>query len=200
MSSPSDNGIFRQVLRLPSQAYVVVWCDGSRPVSYYSTNLNTGRSISSESSGAYLFNNSGQLVDSVAFGFQVADLSIGRSASNWRLLSAPTPGATNAAPATLGSVQNLRINEWMASPLSGDDWFELYNLDPLPVELSGIFLTDDPTLAGQTNSVAAPLSFIGGNGWVQWKADGQLANGRDHVAFSLDALGETLRFIRAARH
>lgn len=45
------------------------------------------------------------------------------------------------------------INEWMAAnsatladPADGDfdDWFELYNPDPYPVDLSGYQLTDDP--------------------------------------------------------
>jgi hypothetical protein len=87
----------------------------------------------------------------------------------------------------------LRLNEWRAGSADGEDWFEIYNLDPLPVNMEGIYLTDDPSLAGQTNFLVGPLSFIAGKGWAKWKADGQLDNGRDHVGFSLDGLGETLR-------
>src|SRR5258706_8484220 len=180
-------------MTVPAQGYAIIWCDASRPISYLPGNLNIPHSISSESGSVYLFNAAGQLADSVEFGFQIVDLSIGRSGGTWRLLSAPTPGATNSPPAALGSVQNLRINEWLAAPSSGPDWFELYNLDSLPVNLGGVYLTDDPTLAGQTNSSASPLSFIPGKGWVKFIADGNISNGRDHVNFSLSDLGETLR-------
>jgi hypothetical protein len=81
----------------------------------------------------------------------------------------------------------------MASPLSGPDWFELFNSDTWPVSLSGLFLTDDPSLFGVTNSVIAPLSFIGPGGWVQVIADDDPGQGRGHVRFRLDELGETIR-------
>src|SRR5439155_9984536 len=87
---------------------------------------------------------------------------------------------------------NLRINEWMARPLKGDDWFELYNPSDEAIELGGLYLTDDPSLFGQTNSLIAPLSFIAPRGWVKWVADGQPSNGRNHVNFTLDAEGESL--------
>ena len=178
---------------LGAQSYVLISCD---PDSASSTNVgafNTGHAISSESGAVYLFNPAGQIMDLVEFGFQPPDFSIGRTGGSWQLLASPTPGLSNSPPAALGSVQNLRINEWLAAPAGGDDWLELYNLDTLPVNLAGLFVTDDPTVAGLTNSVLTPLSFIGGNGWVQLKADGDISKGRDHVNFSLDGLGETLR-------
>jgi hypothetical protein len=67
-----------------------------------------------------------------------------------RILQTVTPGATNAA-----SVISLFINEWMASNtntladpsefpnLAFDDWFEIYNPGPDPVDLGGYWLTDN---------------------------------------------------------
>jgi len=177
-----------------AQSYLVVWCDGGLPASTnLEANLNTGNAIDSQSSGVYLFSSTGQLMDSVEFGFQIQDLSLGKSGGAWKLLSSPTPGATNAPPATLGSATNLHINEWMAAPLSGDDWFELYNQGILPVSLSGLYLSDNASIEAQTNSVVAPLSFIAANGFVQWVADGSTSNGRNHVHFQLDSLGEMIR-------
>ena len=176
--------------------YLTVWCDGGR-ASSTAGNLNSGFSLSGTSGGAFLFNATGQLVNSVEYGFQVPDQSIGLSGGQWRLLAAVTPAATNAAPAALGVVTNLRLNEWMASPVSGDDWFEIYNLDPLPVSLGGLFLTDDPSLAGLSNTPMAALSFIAGHDWVQWIADGNISAGRNHSDFDLNADGETLRMYAA---
>ena len=169
--------------------YLTVWCDGGR-VASTTGNLNTGFSLSGTSGGAYLFNSTGQLVNSVEYGFQVQDQSIGLSGGQWRLLASVTPGA-------LGVVTNLRLNEWMARLVLGDDWFEIYNLDLLPVSLGSLYLTDDPSLVGLSNTPIASLSFIAGRDWVQWIADGNLSAGRDHANFDLDADGETLRIYTA---
>ncbi len=173
--------------------YLLVWCDGSQAAATNGSDpANTGFSLPGGSGDVYLFNASGQPVDSVNYGLQVQDLSIGRVGGNWQLLAAPTPGAVNAAAAALGNAVALRVNEWMAAPLSGDDWFELYNPDTLPVDLSGLYLTDDPSTVGITKSPVASLSFIGAQHWAEFDADGHPGNGRDHVNFSLDQEGEAI--------
>ncbi|MEY2408187.1 MAG: hypothetical protein QOF48_857, partial [Verrucomicrobiota bacterium] len=83
-------------------AFVILWCDGGRPASFVTGDYNTGQALDGDSGGAYLFDAGGRMVNSVEFGFQVADKSIGLSASQWRLLSSPTPGAANSAAAALG--------------------------------------------------------------------------------------------------
>jgi len=178
---------------IPPKGHLVVWCDGDRAASV-SSNLNSGFSLSGSSGGVHLFNFFGQLMNSVEYGFQATDLPIGLSGGQWHLLSAATPGATNAAPTALGSVSNLRINEWMADQGNGaDDWFELYNLDLLPVNMTGLFLTDDPSLAGQSNTPIAALSFIGAKSWVKWIADQTPSQGGDHARFDLDKDADNIR-------
>jgi hypothetical protein len=86
----------------------------------------------------------------------------------------------------------------MAAPLGGDDWFELYNPQPLPVDIGGMFLTDDPTVSGRTNSQIAALTFIAPSGFLVLQADAETDKGPEHVAFSLDTLGETLRLYNGA--
>jgi hypothetical protein len=177
----------------------VVWCDGGRAASTSaSASMNAGFSLSGRSGGVYLFNTNGQAVNSVEYGLQVQDRPIGRSPDgwgSWRLLSSATPGAGNSAPTLLAPPASLlSINEWMAAASSsGDDWIELYNHGNDPVELSGLILTDDPSLAGLTATPIAPLSFIAGKGFVQLFADGNLSAGRDHLNFALDAQGEMIR-------
>ncbi|MBI4327589.1 MAG: lamin tail domain-containing protein, partial [Chloroflexi bacterium] len=178
---------------LPGNSYLVIWCDDLRPVSLvFGADLNVGKVLSGESGGVYLFNTAGELVDGVEYGFQIRGLSIGRVGGQWKLLAQPTPGQTNASAAVLGPGGNLKINEWMANPSSGDDWFELYNPGVLPVELSGSYLTDDPSLAGQAKFQVGPLSFIAPKSWVTFVADGHPSQGRDHVNFALDGEGEAL--------
>lgn len=177
-----------------ANGHLVIYCDGDQPATLAGvTNQNTGFSLSADGAGLYLFNSASQLVNRVEFGFQIADRSLGLSGGQWKLLSTPTPGAANSAAAPLGAVTGLRLNEWLSNPARGGDWFELFNTNAAPVDLGGLFLSDDPSLAGVTNFQIAPLSFIAGGGWVRFIADGSPGEGPAHVNFSLDALGDALR-------
>jgi hypothetical protein len=154
---------------------------------------NFSHALSGYGGGLYLFNRAGQLVDKVEFGFQLQNHSIGRTANGWALLEVPTPAEPNSAPAALGPVNTVRLNEWMANPTRGDDWLELYNSGALPVSLEGLLLTDDPSIAGEIKYRIGPLSFIDSRSWVQFTADGNPKKGPSHLSFSLDSLGESLR-------
>jgi hypothetical protein len=179
---------------IPAGSFMTIWCDGSRsPTTNFQANLNFGQSLAGSSGGVYMFNQFGQVVDYVEYGFQVSGKSIGRAGGTWRLMANPTPGAINGLPASLGNAANLRFNEWMAEPSTGDPWFELYNLDPQPVDMTGVYLTADPSLLGQNAFTVAPLSFISGQDWVVWNADGHPSHGRNHVNFTLQNWGDSLR-------
>src|SRR5258706_15657933 len=112
------------------------------------------------------------ILDSVSFGPQLPDLSIGRMPDGaWRLCQ-PTFGAANIFVRT-GDTRSLKINEWLASGLTPfpDDFIELFNPDPLPVALGDLFLTDNPVGAPFRHNIA-PLSFIAGGGYEVFTADG----------------------------
>lgn len=184
--------VFRAGVTLDPGAYLRVLCDPN------STNsgplINTNFALGSMGGGIYLFDNQtngGSLLSAVVYGIQTADLSIGRvpdGNTNW-FLTMPTPNAANSPVPAMGDVANLKVNEWLADPLPGDDdWFEIYNPDSLPVAIGGLHLTDD--LNNRTKHVIAALSFIGSgtNAWQRFIA----ANGAgaDHVGFSLRAARE----------
>ena len=101
------------------------------------------------------------------------------------------------------------INEWMASntttlagPADGDfdDWFELYNPSPFPVDRSGYGLTDEPT--HPTRFVCAPGRFLSPRGFLLVWADAepqQNAGGRDlHVGFELPRAAGTIALFNRA--
>ena len=159
---------------------------------------NTGFALKQTGGAVYLFDalaRGGSLLNAITYGLQATDLSIGRvpdGSTNW-FLNSPTPDAANAAIPALGNAANLKVNEWMADPGPGkNDWFEIYNPNPLPVALGGLYLTDD--LNNRTKSAIALLSFLGAgtNAWQQFIADGNTGAGADHVNFSLRGLGENL--------
>src|SRR5262249_49748537 len=108
--------------------YLVIECNAEVSVSP----TNTGFSLKAGGDGAYIFDrpeNGGGLLDSVTFGLQTTGFSIGRipnATGPWHL-NVPTRSSPNIAMA-LGNTAQLKINEWLANPASGDDWFEVYNL------------------------------------------------------------------------
>ncbi len=175
--------------------FVLVRCD---PATLATTTngpvLNTGFGLNSAGDEICLFTPGGALFDSIAFGPQAADFALGHSPDGslaWEL-TLPTPGSANIG-AALGDVNSVRINEWAASVANGPDWFELYNPNAQPVALGGLYLTD--ALANRTKHPIAPLSFLGvnTNGWCKFIADGNTAQGANHVNFSLNgSVGEAL--------
>ena len=181
--------IFPAGSTVPANGQLALWCDPGQAASASNTALTLGDA----SGGLWLFNAGGQLVNQVAWGFQIADKSIGLHGGVWKILAAPTRGLPNSAAHTLGAVTGLRINEWMAQPAAGADWFEIYNPDANPVAMAGLYLTDDPSELGRAKFVIPALSFIGGQGWVKWEADSAPEAGRNHVNFTLDGGAEYLR-------
>jgi hypothetical protein len=184
---------------IPALSYIRIWADPDEgPSNEAQIGFNLGRGLDSRKGGVYLITPLGQVSSFVEYGFQVPNKSIGLSAGAWSLLTNPTPAAANQLPSDLGDIAALRINEWMAAPTLGDDWFEIYNPGSLPVSLSRCSVTDDPSLSGKTNTVIAPLSYISANGFVLFQADGNTDTGADHTGFSLHSMGETLRLYSSA--
>jgi Lamin Tail Domain len=151
--------------------------------------IHLGFALDSEGDALYLYTSvaaGGTLVDSVEFGLQIPDFSIGRIGADGKWgLTQPTIGALNVAKA-LGDPAALRINEWFASGdvRLNDDFVELYNLGTLPVALRGLYLSDDPGARPLRHSFA-PLSFTAAQGYAAITADDNAEAGADHAGFEL---------------
>jgi CotH kinase protein/Lamin Tail Domain len=177
---------------IPANGFVTVRCDSGQAV----TRDNTGFSLKKSGDQVYFFDkpaHGGRLLDSIAFGLQAADFTIGRvpnGSPTW-VLANPTKASGNTS-APLGNPAALRINEWMASPTEGDDWFELRNPESNPVSLGGFHLSD--SLVNRTESRIPDLSFlgVGAQGYQAFVADGSPSKGADHADFKLSASGESI--------
>ena len=134
-------------------------------------------------------------VDSVSFGIQIPDSSIGRTgvARTWEL-NIPTPLAANVGAAT-GSNTVLKINEWCGTNdfIIIDDFLELYNPTNGPIALGGMLLSADLQVAA--DHVIAPLSFIRPNGFVRFIADGNASAGPNHLSWGISKLRESMRLL-----
>ncbi|MGC8830247.1 MAG: lamin tail domain-containing protein [Verrucomicrobiia bacterium] len=183
--------VFAAGTKIDPGQFLRILCDNNKP----SSTNNTGFALKGTGGSIYLFDkpsNGGSLLDSITYGIQTANFSIGRvpdGSTNW-VLTTPTPQAPNAAIPNLASPQSLKINEWMAAPKAGDDWFEIYNPSAQPVAIGGLYLTDD--LTRRQKHLIAPLSFIGAKSYQVFAADNNTGAGADHVNFALSASGEAV--------
>lgn len=171
---------------IEANGYLVVWCDNATA----SPGLHTGFGLSRKGQRVILIQ--GAVVkDAITFGPQMSNIAIGRVSDGtgaWTLVSA-SPNATNVAQPFSTDTSTLRFNEWMALPVSGDDWFEIYNSGNQPVSLAGLWLSDTP---GTPKITQIPsLSFVAAGGCVKFDADGT-TNGFTSVNFKLATGGDNL--------
>ncbi len=132
--------------------------------------LHLGFSLSEDGDGVFLYDRSARLIDSVVFGPQLADLSLGRMGyeDSWRL-TVPTLGKANVLQ-PCGNPAGLKINEWLARPKVRltEGFVELYNPQPNPLDLGGMCLTHDAVLQPPLYRIS-PLTFMPGGGYeVVW--------------------------------
>ncbi len=117
-----------------------------------SSGIHVGFGLDNDGDGLYLYDSvagGGEQLDGVAFGTQLEDVSLVRRPDGSWGLGAPTFGAANTF-LPMGNASNLKINEWLASAAAPftNDFIEIFNKDPLPVDLGGLYITDQPdTLA-----------------------------------------------------
>jgi len=192
------NWVFPPMSIIRAHGFMSLRCDNNVPASA----SNTGFALKKTGDQVYFFDkpaNGGGLLDSVSFGLQAPDLSIGRvpdGAITW-LLNVPTKQAANV-PAQLGNPLVLKVNEWMANPSVGSDWFEICNPQANPVDLSELVLSDN--VVDRTQSRIPALSFIAGGaqGFQKFDADGSPSKGADHANFKLSSSGESIVLFTAA--
>ena len=111
-----------------------------------------------------------------------------------------------AIPAA-GARGSLRINEFMAANShfladpqgEYDDWIEVHNTGRTPVNMAGMFLTDDPAVPTQWQipTDRPAYSTVPPDGYLLIWLDGDTADGGLHAPFRLDAMGDEIALFDA---
>jgi len=126
------------------------------------------------------------------------------TSSNWRISYQPggSPGKSNNSAA----INNIYINEFLASNTEtnqdeygeSDDWIEIYNSNTYPVNLGGLFITDNLNRATkyQIPINNAEQTTIPGSGFLLFWTDAQPEQGTMHLNFKLDKTGEQIGLIQ----
>ncbi len=173
----------------------VIRMDSSLPITISSVNFG----IRASGGYLYLYGPDTNLIDSVEYGLQVQDFTLGRvpdGSGAWQL-NTPTLSAANQPYAVLGSRSVLKVNEWMANASGGNkDYFEIYNPTNRPIYIGGLYLTDQAS--SPTKFRVPDLSYIG-TGWIsgylRFTADGSSSTPKypaDEVNFALSNNGEAV--------
>jgi hypothetical protein len=178
-------------LMLPPGAMLLLIADSN----FSGTGLHIGFGLDQSGDALYLYESTaggGAVLDSIVFGPQATDFSIGRTGANLNTLTicTPTPGAPNTLVTPLGQPGGLRINEWLTNPdfRLDDDFIEIHNPGTLPVPMGGMRLTDDFINYPQKH-ILPVLSFIGPGGFHVFKAKGNDAtpDNPSELPFALDS-------------
>lgn len=157
----------------------------------------TNFQLDNDGDSLFLFDATNTLRDSITFGPLPAGYSLARigTPATWQLANPSIGNAANTA-ARMSDSSQIVINEWLAAGgiRYKQDWVELANPAAFPASLTGMVLTDSRF---GTFVPFPPLSFIGGNGYVKFIADGNTLAGANHTAFKMDSLTEELLLFSA---
>ncbi|MGB9602441.1 MAG: lamin tail domain-containing protein, partial [Limisphaerales bacterium] len=187
--------------------FLIVFLDGESAEST-ATNLHTSFRIN-ETNGILLLSGvyagATNLIDYLDWNLPGPDRTYGSlpegTAAGRRMFYIPTPGASNSP---LVPPITVFINEWMADntltladPVDNDyeDWFEIYNPSPRPINFAGYYLSDSLT---QSNQFLIPNGYvIPPNGFLLVWADGEPnqnspTNPALHTSFKLASSGEAI--------
>jgi len=179
---------------LQSGDYIVVWADEETEQG----DLHAPFKLDADGEDVYLVDGT-VIMDQVTFPELASDISWGRwenGTGEWQLMSAATPDAENQNPEEPNDIV-LYINEFLAlndnvnqdETGAYEDWLEIYNPGPDPIDMGGLFLTDDFT--NTTQWMFPDTTLEAGEFLLVW-CDNDEEDGPLHTNFKLSGDGEEL--------
>jgi hypothetical protein len=210
---PTDPGLFRFPAGtvIPAKGFLLVWAD-NQPEQSAPGHLHAPFALDRSGETLILSTDDARgrvFVDGLDWPFLLTDRSFGRypdGSDNVMEFAVPTPLAPNDNSTPGGGTDprtppRLFINEFMADNATTvadnagqfDDWIEIYNDEEEPVDLSGMFLTDN--LLNPTKWRFPIGTTIAAKGFLLVWADNdnaQNAPGHLHASFALSKGGEAI--------
>jgi len=185
--------------------HLLIWADDTippNPARPLHTNFKLGGE-EGEIIGLYAADGATTL-DAIRYGQQAPDVSYGRWADYpwplWGPFRRSTPRKPNLGytPAPDPLAGKLFINEWLTSNTHGirdpsgrhEDWFEIYSASGIPIDLGGLWLTDNLAQPGKWQIPTG--NVIGHYGFAFFWADKDPEQGAIHADFNLSDQGEEL--------
>jgi len=195
---PNTNPVFTTI---PANGFQVFFCDGQTNQGPNHMNFT----LNGNAGTLTLINPQGQNVPGGSYAYPAlsANVSYGRQADGGVtniLFNTPTPRVSNSI--VIIPPANLFINELLTANVDNivdefdehDDWFEIYNPNSFPVDLTNYYVSDNmynPKKDKLTSADPSEITIPAG-GWILFWADGQNSQGPRHVKFKLSSVAEEL--------
>ncbi len=194
---PTDNP---SATTISPGGYIILWADGELAEGPLHISPKLGKG--GEAIGlTQQIGSAQQFIDSFTFGAQMDDVSQGRYPDGdafQRFFYQPTPGVSNTIPFVTGLSINeaLAVNTNSISDSNGekDPWIEIYNFNPDPIDIGGLFISNDlgnPSL-WQIPMTDPSATTIPSGGFITLWADNQSGQGVLHLPFLLNGAGGDL--------
>lgn len=177
---------------IPALGYLIVWADDDAG----QEGLHASFKLSAGGENVVFSDTQAIILDSVTFGAQLPNLTMARIPNGQGdfFQGRPTFAGPNGNTLVPGEIV---INEFMADNDSipdpageMEDWIEVHNLTQQPIQVGGVYLSDNPSLP-------AKWQFPGGTvvpaeGYLVVWADEDAGQEGLHAAFKLSAGGESV--------
>ncbi|OQX89029.1 hypothetical protein B6D60_00295 [candidate division KSB1 bacterium 4484_87] len=181
---------------IPPKGFLIIWCDkeSEEGVLHAEIKLSGG----GEQIGIFAADGVTP-IDTLTFGEQTTDVSYGRTTDGgdeWAFFTEPTPGRINNPNLMLYINEFLASNDTtFADEFGGyDDWIEIYNAGDEPVDVGGMYITDDlaDTTQWQIPANRPDSTTIAPGGFLLLWCDKESEQGVLHVEFKLSGGGEQI--------
>ncbi len=126
------------------------------------------------------------------------------ASNSWR--SSYMNGGSRGLSNNTIKIEGLYINEFMASNSNiitdengdYDDWIEIYNSTHNPINIGGLYITDNPNIPYkyQIPNYDLQKTTISARGYLLCWADNDIAQGITHLNFKLDMDGEHIAIVQ----
>ncbi|MFK7969806.1 MAG: lamin tail domain-containing protein [Bacteroidia bacterium] len=192
---------------VPAGGFLLLWADNDPADGPTHLGFKLGKN--GEDIGLFqLVNGSYLSLDQLSYAAQSTDQSTGRCVDGspyfYNFTGAnTTPGTSNSGSCPIlptPNIVSLHINEiqsdntlTIADPQGEfDDWIELYNSGTTPIDIAGLYVTDNPVdpFKWQIPSTNAAQTTIAASGFMLLWADNDILDGPTHLNFSLSKAGE----------
>jgi len=188
-----------EVTTIPAGGFLIIYADKDPLHGPLHADFKLSATADSVILSQQLANGSLATLDQITFEGVLEDVSYGHypdGSGNFDAFITPSPGAANIENEDL-PISGIFINEFQASNRNTAtdetggfaDWIELYNSNATPVDVGGLFLTDDldDPFKSRISSTEPLKTTIPAKGYLLLWADGNTDQGAKHVDFSISA-------------
>lgn len=177
---------------IPPLGYLIIWADDDAG----QDGLHASFKLSAGGENVVFSDTQALLLDMVSFGAQLPNLTMARipNGTGDFFQGRPTfdgPNGNTLAPGEIVINEFMADNDSIPDPAGEmEDWIEVHNLTQQPIQIGGVYLSDNPALP-------AKWQFPGGTvvpaeGYLVVWADEDIGQEGLHAAFKLSAGGESV--------